>query len=178
MKKPIPKKLSALIIMMIFSFTFANAQTCPVGKVWACRISNCVQECKCVNANNVTNWQANGQPCQPCFCIKPIPAICRPHCSPFRISANGATNETVLTDIYPNPVSQSATISFSLEQSEKISVKIFDMTGRIVQTLADGLFAEGENKIEWNVENENPGIYFLRMDAEDYSHIEKLSIIK
>ena len=52
------------------------------------------------------------------------------------------------------------------------------MTGRIVKTLADGLFTEGKNEIEWNVENENPGIYFLRMEAGSYSQTKKLSVIQ
>ena len=47
-----------------------------------------------------------------------------------------------------------------------------------MKTLADGLFKEGENKIEWNVSDINAGIYFLKMDAGDYSQTEKVTVIK
>jgi hypothetical protein len=33
------------------------------NKVWACRTSHCVTECKCVPVNNVAKWQAGGHPC-------------------------------------------------------------------------------------------------------------------
>ena len=39
--------------------------------------------------------------------------------------------------------SKSAAMSFSLDKAEKISAKIFDMTGRLVKTLADKLFRTG-----------------------------------
>ncbi len=179
MKTQIKEKVKAFIIVMMFSFTCANAQTCPANKVWACRTSNCVQQCRCVYANNVTYWQANGQPCHiPCTCQRPVPASCRPYCSPFRSAADGSPEEIALTGIYPNPVSESATLIFYLDESENVSIQIFDMTGRVVKTLADDLFMEGENKIEWNAENINTGLYFLRMAAGEYSQTEKFSVVK
>lgn len=98
--------------------------------------------------------------------------------------ATGITNnETDFSfNIFPNPVSPnasgSATFSFSLPQKEKVSLRIFDTIGRSVATLADGLIAEGESKIEWNVANEHAGIYFLKFDAGNYSVTKKILVIK
>ena len=36
---------------------------CHGNKVYACRMNNCVWECKCVNENQVVEWQAKGKPC-------------------------------------------------------------------------------------------------------------------
>ncbi|MEO5571058.1 MAG: T9SS type A sorting domain-containing protein [Bacteroidia bacterium] len=90
-------------------------------------------------------------------------------------------NESSSVNIFPNPVSASTTISFSLSQSEKVSVKIFDMTGRIVNTLADGEMQEGAQQVEWNVTDEkgnavDAGIYFLKVDAGSFSKTQKLVI--
>ena len=68
-----------------------------------------------------------------------------------------ATDETFFIDVYPNPVSNSATIFFSLEQTGNVSLQIFDLNGRIVKTLADGEMKDGEHQIEWNAADANAG---------------------
>ena len=52
------------------------------------------------------------------------------------------------------------------------------MAGRLVVTLADGLFNEGKNKIGWNVAEENAGIYFLKFESGNYSETKKISVIR
>ncbi|MBK9731163.1 MAG: T9SS type A sorting domain-containing protein [Chitinophagaceae bacterium] len=79
---------------------------------------------------------------------------------------------------YPNPFSESTSISISLPQSEKVSLKIYDVTGRLVKTLADGMLAERENKIEWKVMDENAGIYFLRMETETAGETVRLIVVR
>ena len=186
MKKTNLKKLFAFIIMVMFSFTFANAQPCNGNKIRVYKCSGSgVCNSKCVNPNNIPvgwNTVGCGLGCGVVICncrVRPVPFVCGQICG-FKISSADADKPFIsfITSIVPNPVSKSTTISFSLEQSEKVSIKIFDMTGRIVKIIADGLFTEGENKIEWNVENENPGIYFLMMEAGNYSQTEKLSVIQ
>ena len=53
-------------------------------------------------------------------------------------------------------------ISFSLPQSENISVKIFDISGRLIATLADKILDKGETEITWDASEVNAGIYFLQ----------------
>jgi hypothetical protein len=76
--------------------------------------------------------------------------------------------------IYPNPVSNSSTISFSLSQSQKVYIKVVDVSGRLVATLADKIFEKGENKIVWNAADVIAGIYFLKMNAGDASMVTKI----
>ncbi|HYV92883.1 MAG TPA: T9SS type A sorting domain-containing protein [Chitinophagales bacterium] len=80
------------------------------------------------------------------------------------------------TGIFPNPFSGSTTISFSLEQSQNVSLRIFDMNGRLVTTLADAYFEEGDHEIVWNTENLNPGIYFLRFQSAENSETVRLAV--
>ena len=84
--------------------------------------------------------------------------------------------------VFPNPFSNSSTISFTLSQAQKVSIKIYDVNGRLLKTLANTQFEAGTQQLIWNAKNEkgNPvlsGIYFLRIDAGDYSETKKLSVI-
>jgi hypothetical protein len=78
----------------------------------------------------------------------------------------------------PNPVTTSAIISFLLPLSQHISLRAYDVNGRIIQTLNDGAFSEGQHQLVWNTEKIDAGIYFLRMEAGDFSQTEKISILK
>ena len=52
------------------------------------------------------------------------------------------------------------------------------MTGRLTATLADTEFEEGANAISLDASTINAGIYFLRVEAGNYSQAQKVSIIK
>ncbi len=81
-------------------------------------------------------------------------------------------------EITPNPVSSSTTISFSLNQSENVSLKIFDLNGRLIETLASTVLEEGEHSIEWNAENVNAGVYLMQVQTAAYSKTAKLIVTK
>jgi len=85
--------------------------------------------------------------------------------------------------VFPNPISNSSTISFTLSQSQKVSIKIYDVNGRLLKTLANTQFEAGAHQLVWNAKNEKgnavpSGIYFLRIGAGNYSETKKLSVIK
>jgi flagellar hook assembly protein FlgD len=114
-----------------------------------------------------------------------------------QVQKNGATNlagknveeqKNIITNFintlssYPNPFSNSTTISFSLTRSEKVSIKIFDMAGRLVRTLANTDMQVGTHQLSWNTKDEkgnavSAGIYLLRFDAGTKSETKKLSVI-
>jgi hypothetical protein len=80
--------------------------------------------------------------------------------------------------VYPNPFSNSNTISFTLSQSQKVSIKIFDIEGRLLKTLANKEMSEGFHQLTWNAENVKPGEYFLRMESAGIPEIKKLIVLK
>ena len=100
-----------------------------------------------------------------CF-VRPIPYGCGQIC--------GWLTPTIIN----NPGSQSATISFSLSQNERISAKIFDNTGRLVTTLADKMFEQGEHKLQWDAMEKNAGIYMVQFITGSHSEMKKITIIK
>ena len=84
-------------------------------------------------------------------------------------------------NITPNPFIQSADIKWQLKQREHMTIIIFDLNGRIVKTLAEGMFEEGENEMKWNADDANgnsvkAGIYIIRMQSATLSATVKLIV--
>ena len=80
--------------------------------------------------------------------------------------------------IAPNPISSSTTVSFSINHAEKVSIKVVDINGRLITTLANHLFKEGVHSIVWKAENVRSGIYLLQIRTAEYSRTEKLIVTK
>jgi hypothetical protein len=135
MKTIILKKFAAFIIMMMFSFTFVNAQPCPSNKI---RVYKCTGHTFGCNSRCVS------------FSSFPLGNGWSTQCPCEGRSANEqeqASGELFTLAVSPNPVSGSSVIYFFLEQSEKVSLNIFDVNGRMVTTLGDKIFEEGDNEI-------------------------------
>jgi hypothetical protein len=82
--------------------------------------------------------------------------------------------------IIPNPITQSATITFTLVQYENINVTIYDITGKLTKNLFDGALNTGEYKINWDVNNDeySNGVYYLKITGESFSRTYKLGVAK
>ena len=70
-----------------------------------------------------------------------------------------------------------------LAEPQSVSLKIYDITGKLIKTLADSRMPEGENQITWNKSDEagntvSAGIYILRFDAGKFSDRKKFTVIK
>ena len=89
------------------------------------------------------------------------------------IQANSELNVIV----YPNPVSEKATIGFNIEKPSKVSVTAIDLTGKTIQTFADNQLHEGLNEITWDVSKLTKGIYFVRISIGDSRVINKKVIV-
>lgn len=97
-------------------------------------------------------------------------------------SQAGGSNQTqdraVLNQNKPNPFNPSTVISFSLPQSEFVTVKIFDMLGREVATLVNNQMTAGSHSVTWNANNLTSGAYFYKISAGTFSEIKKMLLIK
>jgi hypothetical protein len=79
---------------------------------------------------------------------------------------------------YPNPFNLSTTIAFNLPKSEYISVRIFDILGREVAVLKDGLMEAGTHRVTFDGGKLASGIYFARLEAGEFSQTKKLMLMK
>ncbi|MFN0156736.1 MAG: M1 family aminopeptidase [Bacteroidota bacterium] len=64
---------------------------------------------------------------------------------------------------YPNPFNPSTTISFQLATSNRVSLKIYDVLGRAVATLAEGRMSAGAHTVEFDASALPSGVYYCRM---------------
>ncbi|MCH8306360.1 MAG: T9SS type A sorting domain-containing protein [Candidatus Marinimicrobia bacterium] len=79
---------------------------------------------------------------------------------------------------YPNPFNPSTTISFTLSKSSHISLLIYDIHGREVESLIEGIQPAGSHSIEWNASNLASGVYFYRLTADEFIQTRKMILIK
>lgn len=76
--------------------------------------------------------------------------------------------------ITPNPVTNSTIISFLLSRSQNVSLKIFDINGRLLTTIANKYFEKGLQQIKWSPENIKEGIYFLKTESFELTKTSKI----
>jgi hypothetical protein len=73
---------------------------------------------------------------------------------------------------YPNPFSETTTISYNISDSAHVSTKIYDLRGKLIKSLEDGIKAPGEYKIVWDGTNQHgeissTGIYLPTVFVEE-----------
>ncbi|HEY3294072.1 MAG TPA: T9SS type A sorting domain-containing protein [bacterium] len=79
---------------------------------------------------------------------------------------------------YPNPFNPSTEIAFELPREMRVTLKVFDVLGREVARLKDGVMAAGEHRIVFDGTNLPSGVYFYRMDTNQYVQTRKMLLLK
>lgn len=89
-------------------------------------------------------------------------------------------NEVTLSqgslEIFPNPSHGNATISYRLEKSEDISIRLSDVTGRVIGEINTGNQSKGDYTIQTNelaTSNLLSGIYFITLATKDSTLVKK-----
>ena len=83
-----------------------------------------------------------------------------------------------LHDPYPNPFNAVTTIQFSLPQKEIISIKVYDISGRELETIVHDVAMTGKHTFKWDAGDLSAGIYFIRMESKHFVDTKKVSLIK
>ena len=83
-----------------------------------------------------------------------------------------------LAQNYPNPFNPATKIDFSLPQRAQINMKVFDVLGREVLILANGIYEAGKHEIEFNGTNLPSGVYFYNLTSGPNSVTKKLLLLK
>ena len=87
-----------------------------------------------------------------------------------------------LSQVLPNPIASSAVIKYDVPYTSRVSLRVYDISGKLVRTLVDGKVEAGYRDIVWDgLDNSGKrvakGIYFVRMDAPKYTSTRKLVIV-
>jgi hypothetical protein len=88
------------------------------------------------------------------------------------------THSSNLQPCHPNPFNPTTAISYKLQAPSWVSLKVYDISGRLVATLVDGWREAGTHQVTFDGSNLAAGIYLLKMQAGDYSVVQKLVLVK
>jgi hypothetical protein len=88
-----------------------------------------------------------------------------------------------LGPVSPNPFRDAAMISYSAPQAARVSIDIYDVHGRLVQTVYNGQVEAGTHHVTWDGRDSAGskvarGVYFCRMNAGEFSATEKMVMLQ
>ena len=69
-------------------------------------------------------------------------------------------------------------ITFNIPQQSRVSIKVYDMIGREVATLANSDFSAGEHFVQFNAVNLSSGVYFYNLVSGSFSETRKMVLLK
>jgi hypothetical protein len=79
---------------------------------------------------------------------------------------------------FPNPFNPSTKIRYSIPKASRVTLKIYDILGREVQTLVNEQQAPGQYTVTFNAQNLASGVYFYRISAGNFNEVKKLMLLK
>ncbi len=90
-----------------------------------------------------------------------------------------------LNQNYPNPFNPTTAIQYSLPFHSRVSLRVYNLLGQVVQVLADGEQSAGYEQVEWNASDVASGVYFYRLDAvstsdpgKTFTSVKKMLLIR
>ena len=87
-------------------------------------------------------------------------------------------NESLLSQNFPNPFNPSTRIQYSLNSTQKITLKVYDVLGNEIATLVNEEKPSGEYEVEFNGNNLPSGVYFYQLKAGSLIETKKMVLLK
>lgn len=81
-------------------------------------------------------------------------------------------------NLYPNPVSQEATVDVNLNEATNVIVTVYDITGKAVANVYEGQMDSGMTTLKVNVSDLQSGIYFTTISSRSAKKTLKMVVVK
>ncbi len=83
----------------------------------------------------------------------------------------------------PNPFNPHTTVSFRVAATGPATLRIFDVAGRLISTLVDGVVTAGEHAVTWNGTTSAgqpvaSGIYFMRFETGGFQQVRQMTLLR
>lgn len=90
---------------------------------------------------------------------------------------------TALMQNFPNPFNPTTTIAFDVAEAGNVTIRIYDVSGRLVANLLDAHREVGRHQVEWNGKNVSgalvpSGMYFYRMRTAGFEVTKKMLLVR
>jgi hypothetical protein len=84
-----------------------------------------------------------------------------------------------LRGVSPNPFSATGRVAFDVPRPARVKIALYDVTGRVVDTIADSVFEPGRHSVNLDYGQElASGIYFMSMQAEGFNQSSKVVVVR
>jgi hypothetical protein len=133
-------------------------------------------------ARNLNNLATSPTPGRPYARAGPKATLRRP-AEPHYLNSL-ATSPPAVRVPSPNPASPSTAVSFDVPTpGAAVSIRVYDVNGRLVRSLVDGQRAAGYHSAAWDLRNEEgrpvaSGVYFCRMEAGAFRDTKKVVLLQ
>jgi hypothetical protein len=91
---------------------------------------------------------------------------------------NMLPQETALEQNFPNPFNPSTSISYILSEAGEVHLAVFDLAGREVATLVEGMQNAGRHTVVWNASGNSAGVYVCRLQSGQRMWSSKMISLK
>jgi hypothetical protein len=95
----------------------------------------------------------------------------------------GLPKAFALSQNYPNPFNPSTTVNYQVAERSQVSLKVYDVRGRLVQTLVNEVKDVGSYSIQWNGQDSSglqvsSGIYLYTLETDNFKSTKKMVVLK
>ncbi len=85
---------------------------------------------------------------------------------------------SITISAYPNPFNASTTISYDLPEKADISLEVYDVLGRKIETLISTTQPAGHHQAVWHAGDLPSGVYFYKLTTGEHTRTEKMVLMK
>ncbi|UCE17753.1 MAG: T9SS type A sorting domain-containing protein, partial [Gemmatimonadota bacterium] len=101
------------------------------------------------------------------------------HGSMFTVKASDfAPAAYSLAQNYPNPFNPVTRIEYALPEAAKVKVSVYNLLGQVVEVLVDRRQEACYLKVDWNASDMASGVYFYRIEANDFTATKRMVLMK
>ncbi len=163
-------KTTLAVLSLILIYSFSHAQNCQGSNIRVYKgATGCTCHCmkECVTPADLPVYLANGWNTEGCW-----------NCCKFYHGGwvDSEIKNTSIDAVTPNAERGSLTISYTLANQSDVKIRVKDMTGRYVTTIADEYKEDLDNELIWDESALSPGIYFLTLDAGGHHETKMISV--
>jgi Fibronectin type III domain/Secretion system C-terminal sorting domain len=79
---------------------------------------------------------------------------------------------------YPNPFNPVTKISFDIPKSSGAKLVIYNISGKVMETLVNQKLSAGKYEVTWFAGNYSSGVYFCRIEAGNFTAVRKMVLVK